>query len=90
MPRGRGTSRTAEVLLLAAAAAFAIPTAVWAAKAQLEGLSINAADVIRLALDRLQDQLSEQKLRDALVAHVLKEAKDYPGRAKRGLPREPR
>ena len=59
-----------------------------AAKAQLEGLSINAADVIRLALDRLQDQLSEQKLRDALVTHVLKEAKHYPGRAKRGLPKE--
>ena len=61
-----------------------------AAKAQLNGLSINAADVIRLALDRLQEQLSEQELRDALVTHVLKEAKDYPGRAKRGLPNEPR
>jgi uncharacterized protein (DUF2267 family) len=61
-----------------------------AAKAQLEGLSINAADVIRLALDRLQEQLSEQELRDALVTHVLKEAKNYPGRAKRGLPKEPR
>ena len=61
-----------------------------AAKAQLKGLSINAADVIRLALDRLQEQLPEQELRDALVTHVLKEAKDYPGRAKRGLPKEPR
>ena len=61
-----------------------------AAKAQLKGLSINAADVIRLALDRLQEQLPEQELRDALVTHVLKEAKEYPGRAKRGLPREPR
>ena len=59
-----------------------------AAKAQLAGLSINAADVIRLALDRLQDQLSEQELRDALVTHVLKEVKHYPGRAKRGLPKE--
>ena len=59
-----------------------------AAKAQLEGLSINAADVIRLAIDRLQDQLSEQELRAALVAHVLEEARHYPGRAKRGLPRE--
>jgi uncharacterized protein (DUF2267 family) len=59
-----------------------------AAKAQLKGLSINAADVIRLALDRLQDQLSEQELRAALVAHVLKEVKHYPGRAKRGLPKE--
>ncbi len=59
-----------------------------AAKAQLKGLSINAADVIRLALDRLQDQLSEQELHAALVAHVLEEARHYPGRAKRGLPRE--
>jgi uncharacterized protein (DUF2267 family) len=59
-----------------------------AAKAQLEGLSINAADVIRLALDRLQDQLPERELRAELVAHILKEARHYPGRAKRGLPKE--
>ena len=57
-----------------------------AARAQLEGLSINAADVIRLALDRLQEQLSEQELRDALVGHVLKEAKDYPGAPSAGSP----
>jgi Arc/MetJ-type ribon-helix-helix transcriptional regulator len=61
-----------------------------AAKAQLEGLSVNAADVIRLALDRLQEQLSEQELRAELVAHILKEAEHYPGRAKRGLPKEQR
>jgi len=59
-----------------------------AAKAQLEGLSINAADVIRLALDRLQQQLSERELQAELVTHILKEARHYPGRAKRGLPKE--
>ena len=31
--RGRGASRTAQVLLLSAAAAFAIPSTVWAAEA---------------------------------------------------------
>jgi hypothetical protein len=57
-----------------------------AAKAQLEGLSVSASDVIRLALSRLQEQVSEKQLHQDLVAHVLAEAKQYPGRAKRGLP----
>jgi chorismate mutase len=58
-----------------------------AAQAQLEGVSITAADVIRLALTRLQAQLPERELRTELVAHVLKEVERYPGRANRGLPR---
>jgi hypothetical protein len=57
-----------------------------AAQAQLEGVSITAADVIRLALTRLQDQLAERDLRTELIAHVLKEVEHYPGRANRGLP----
>ena len=58
-----------------------------AAKAQFEGISITAADVIRLALSRLQEQLPEGDLRAALISHVLKEVEQYPGRANRGLPR---
>ena len=58
-----------------------------AAQAQLEGVSITSADVIRLALTRLQDQLGEGDLRAELIAHVLKEVERYPGRANRGLPR---
>jgi DNA polymerase I-like protein with 3'-5' exonuclease and polymerase domains len=58
-----------------------------AAQAQLEGVSLTAADVIRLALSRLQEQLSERDLRAELIAHVLKEVEEYPGRANRGLPR---
>jgi len=58
-----------------------------AAQAQLEGVSVTAADVIRLALTRLQEQLTEGELRTELVAHVLKEVEQYPGRANRGLPR---
>lgn len=58
-----------------------------AAQAQLEGVSLTAADVIRLALARLQEQLPEDDLRAELVAHVLKEVEQYPGRANRGLPR---
>jgi DNA polymerase I-like protein with 3'-5' exonuclease and polymerase domains len=58
-----------------------------AAQAQLEGVSLTAADVIRLALTRLQEQLAEDELRAELVGHVLKEVEHYPGRANRGLPR---
>ena len=57
-----------------------------AAQAQLEGVSITSADVIRLALSRLQEQLPEGDLRAELIAHVLKEVEQYPGRANRGLP----
>jgi hypothetical protein len=60
-----------------------------AAQAQLEGVSITSADVIRLALTRLKAQLPEGDLRAELVAHVLKEVEHYPGRANRGLPRSP-
>jgi hypothetical protein len=55
-----------------------------AAQAQLEGVSITSADVIRLALTRLKEQLSEGDLRAELVAHVLKEVEQYPGRATGG------
>jgi hypothetical protein len=42
--------------------------------------------VIRLAVSRLHDQLTERELRKALIAHVRSEAERYPGRAPRGLP----
>jgi Arc/MetJ-type ribon-helix-helix transcriptional regulator len=57
-----------------------------AAKAQLEGLTVSASDVIRLALSRLQEQVSDKQLHQDLAAHVLAEAEQYPGRAKHGLP----
>jgi hypothetical protein len=57
-----------------------------AARAQLQGLTVSASDVIRLALSRLQEQVSEKQLHQDLVAHVLAEAELYPERAKRGLP----
>jgi Arc/MetJ-type ribon-helix-helix transcriptional regulator len=57
-----------------------------AAKAQLEGLTVSASDVIRLALSRLQEQVPDKQLHQDLIAHVLAEAQQYPGRAKRGLP----
>jgi hypothetical protein len=58
-----------------------------AAQARLDELSLSASDVIRLAIARLQDQLSDDdKLRTELIAHVRAEAKQYPGRARRGLP----
>jgi Arc/MetJ-type ribon-helix-helix transcriptional regulator len=59
-----------------------------AAKAQLAGLTVSASDLIRLALSRLQEQVSEKQLHQDLVAHVLTEAEQYPGRAKRGLPKQ--
>jgi hypothetical protein len=52
-------------------------------------VSITSADVIRLALTRLKEQLPEGDLRAELVAHVLKEVEHYPGRANRGLPKSP-
>jgi hypothetical protein len=61
-----------------------------AAQAQLEGVSITAADVIRLALTRLQKQLGEGDLRAELIEHVLKEVERYPGRVNRGLPKLPK
>src|SRR5215213_6055830 len=56
------------------------------AKAQLQGLTVSASDLIRLALSRLQEQVSEKQLHKELAEHVLAEAELYPGRAKRGLP----
>jgi hypothetical protein len=44
--------------------------------------------VIRLAITRLRDQLPEDDLRTELIAHVRAEAKQYPGRAGRGLPKD--
>jgi hypothetical protein len=57
-----------------------------AAQARLDDLSLSASDVIRLAVTRLRDQLSEKELRKALIVHVRSEAERYPGRARRGLP----
>ena len=58
-----------------------------AAQARLDELSLSASDVIRLAIARLQEQLSnDDDLRTELIAHVRAEAKQYPGRARRGLP----
>jgi DNA polymerase I-like protein with 3'-5' exonuclease and polymerase domains len=57
-----------------------------AAQARLDGLPLSASDVIRLAVTRLRDQLSDKELRKALIAHVHSEAQQYPGRARRGLP----
>ena len=54
-----------------------------AAQARLDDLPLSASDVIRLAVTRLHDQLSEK----ALIAHVRSEAERYPGRARRGLPK---
>jgi Arc/MetJ-type ribon-helix-helix transcriptional regulator len=47
---------------------------------------VSASDLIRLALSRLQEQVTEKQLHKELAEHVLAEAKLYPGRAKRGLP----
>jgi hypothetical protein len=60
-----------------------------AAQARLDELPLSASDVIRLAVARLRDQLSEDDLRTELIAHVRAEAKQYPGRARRGLPKDP-
>ena len=60
-----------------------------AAQAQLEGTPLSASDVIRLALARLREQLTDDELRRALIAHVLAEVELYPGRARRGLPDNP-
>ncbi len=57
-----------------------------AAQARLEGSTLSASDVIRYALTSLQEHLSEAELREAVIKHIHKEAKLYPGRAKRGLP----
>jgi DNA polymerase I-like protein with 3'-5' exonuclease and polymerase domains len=57
-----------------------------AAQARLDGLSLSAADVVRLAIVRLRQQLSDDELRQALIEHVHTEAEQYPGRVKRGLP----
>ena len=57
-----------------------------AAQARLDDLPLSASDVIRRAVTRRCDQLSEKELRKALVAHVRSEAVRYPGRARRGLP----
>ncbi len=57
-----------------------------AARAQLRDLPLSASDVARLAITRLREQLSDDELQDALIAHVRTEVEQYPGRAKRGLP----
>ncbi len=57
-----------------------------AAQAKLDGLALSASDVIRFALTTLHRQMDDAELRKALIEHVHAEAKQYPGRAKRGLP----
>jgi hypothetical protein len=59
-----------------------------AAQARLDELPLSASDVIRLAIARLQDQLADDDLRAELIAHVRAEAEQYPGRARRGLPKD--
>lgn len=49
---------------------------------------MSASDVVRLAIARLRDQLPDDKLRKALIAHIQAEVAEYPGRARRGLPQE--
>jgi hypothetical protein len=55
---------------------------------RLDELSLSASDVIRLTVARLRDQLSDDNLRTELIAHVRAEAKQYPERARRGLPKD--
>jgi Arc/MetJ-type ribon-helix-helix transcriptional regulator len=57
-----------------------------AAQARFDNLQLSASDVIRLAVTRLHDQLTDKELRQALITHVHDEAKRYPGRVRRGLP----
>jgi uncharacterized protein (DUF2267 family) len=59
-----------------------------AAQAQLNDVPLSASDVVRLAITRLRDQLSDDELRKELIAHVRAEVKEYPGRARRGLPKD--
>jgi hypothetical protein len=59
-----------------------------AAQAQLDDVPMSASDVVRLAIARLRNQLPEDKLREALIAHIQGELEEYPGRARRGLPQE--
>jgi hypothetical protein len=58
-----------------------------AARARLDEVPLSASDVIRFAVDRLRLSLTEQELRRGLIAHVRSEAEQYPGRARRGLPK---
>jgi Arc/MetJ-type ribon-helix-helix transcriptional regulator len=57
-----------------------------AAKAQLDGLTVSASDLIRLAVSRLQEQVSERQLHQDLVAHALAEPSGTQDGAMRGLP----
>lgn len=51
-----------------------------------EDLNLSASDVMRLALDRLREELSWEDMRPALIQRAHADAQQYPGRAKRGLP----
>lgn len=57
-----------------------------AATARLDDQPISASDVIRFALTRVRSEYTDEQLRAELVRHIVDEAKEYPGRAKRGLP----
>jgi uncharacterized protein (DUF2267 family) len=59
-----------------------------AAQAQLNDLPLSASDVVRLAITRLRDQLTDEELRAELIAHIRAEVEQYPGRAQRGLPKD--
>jgi len=58
----------------------------FSAQATLDGLTLSHADVVRLALTRLRNQLVDNDLRVALIEHVQAEALENPGRVKRGMP----
>lgn len=55
-------------------------------QAHSEDLNLSASDVIRLALERLREEVPWQEMRPALIERAHLEAQTYPGRAKRGLP----
>jgi len=59
-----------------------------AAQARLDGSTLSASDVIRYALTTVQERMPEAELREAVIKHIHNEAKLYPGRARRGLPRD--
>jgi hypothetical protein len=59
----------------------------FAARAKVDGISLSASDVLRCALDRLCVEFpDDESLRAVASAHARREAAEYPGRAKRGLP----
>jgi hypothetical protein len=61
----------------------------FSARARVDGISLSASDVLRCALDRLRaDFPDDESIRAVVSAHAVQEATEYPGRAKRGLPKD--